>query len=69
METVECHSGFAYADRPVALTWQGARLEVDAILDRGRTPLGTYFQVRTRDGQLFRLEYREADGVWQIQPS
>jgi len=26
-ELVECHSGFTYADKPVALTWEGRRLE------------------------------------------
>jgi hypothetical protein len=68
MEIVECHSGFAYADRPVALTWQGLRLEVDAVLARGRTPQGAFFQVRAQDGRIFRLEHDEADDVWQIQP-
>jgi hypothetical protein len=68
MEIVECHSGFAYADRPAALTWQGIRLEVDAVLARGRTPQGTFFQVRAQNGRVFRLEYAEADDVWKIQP-
>ena len=27
-ELVECHSGFSYAEKPVALTWEGQRLEV-----------------------------------------
>lgn len=68
MDTVECHSGFAYAERPVALTWQGKRQQVAVILDEGRTPGGRFFRVRTVEGQLFRLEYDEANDAWQIQP-
>ena len=33
-ELVECHSGFTYADKPVALTWEGRRLEI--VADPGR---------------------------------
>ncbi len=66
METVECHSGFAYAERPVALTWDGQRLEVDSILAAWRTPGERCFRVRTRDLRTFELSYREASDDWQI---
>lgn len=80
MDIVECHSEFAYAERPVALTWEGQRLEVDEILAAWRLPEGRRFRVRTlrhalsgsqcnaRDPLLFELTYREADDAWQIQP-
>ena len=68
METVECHSGFKYGERPQALTWQGSTLPVAAVLAQARTPWGVSFLVRTEDGRSFRLEYREAGDSWQIQP-
>jgi hypothetical protein len=63
---VECHSGFAYAERPVALTWQGKRLGIAAILEQARIPAGRRFHIRTQDGQEFELVYREATDEWEI---
>lgn len=67
METVECHSGFAYAERPVALTWDGQRLEVESVLAAWRTPGERRFRVRTRNLLIFELTYCEIDDRWQIQ--
>jgi hypothetical protein len=66
-ESVECHSGFTYAEKPVALTFLGRRLEVAEILAQGRTPQEKWFQVRTGDGRVFRLRYGEVSAEWQIQ--
>ena len=63
---VECHSGYDYADRPVALHWQGARLEITCILARWRSPAGNDFRVQTEDGQAFSLVYLQASDEWQI---
>jgi hypothetical protein len=68
MDTVECHSGFTYAEKPAALTWEGQRLEVDEILSAWRTPGERRFRVRTVDLRVFELAYREAGNEWQIQP-
>ena len=68
MELVECHSGFAYAERPVALTWEGRRLEIEAILAAWRTPAGRVFHVRTTDQRRFELAWDEAADRWQIKP-
>jgi hypothetical protein len=68
MELVECHSGFTYAEKPIALTWNGQRLEIDEILAAWRTPGARRFRVRTRDLRRFELAYHEADNIWQIQP-
>ena len=59
-EIVECHSDYTYAERPVALTWEGSRLEITEITAQWRTPDEKRFQVRTIDGQKFELSYREA---------
>jgi hypothetical protein len=71
-EIVECHSGSAYAERPMAFTWQGQRLIITEILSRGHTPQGKWFRVRTADDQLFELSLVEvadehlAENIWQI---
>ena len=64
---VECHSGYDYADKPVALTYLDRRLEIVTILAQGRTPDEKWFRVRTDDGQLFHLSYRRTSDDWQIQ--
>jgi hypothetical protein len=66
---VECHSGFTYAERPTALSWQGQRLVVAAVLEEARTPAGRRFRVRAEDGQEFELVYCEVSDEWEIQPS
>ncbi|MGA2489667.1 MAG: hypothetical protein ABSF99_05705 [Anaerolineales bacterium] len=66
-ELVECHSGFTYADRPVALTWEGQRLEIVQILAEWRSTEIKHFRVRTSDGQVFVLAYSQTTDEWQIQ--
>ena len=65
-ELVECHSGFTYADKPIALTWEDRRLEIVDIPAQWRTPDERHFRVRTNNGQDFELSYREAANEWQI---
>ncbi len=64
---VECLSGYTYAERPVALTWQGERLEIAEVVAESRLPDGKRFRVRTADGQTFELTYAEAAGEWLIE--
>jgi intein/homing endonuclease len=65
-ELVECHSGFTYADRPVALAWEDQRLEIVEVLAGWRTPEKKLFRVRTNDGREFELAYNQATDEWQI---
>jgi hypothetical protein len=72
-ELVECHSDTTYAEKPVALTWEGRRLEIVHILAQWRTPDERRFRVRTNDGREFELSYHEATNEypqsgheWQI---
>lgn len=67
-ELVECYAGFRYPERPVALTWQGERLEIDQIVAEWRDPEGKHFRVVTLSGQLFDLYYIEMYDQWQINP-
>jgi hypothetical protein len=68
MDTVECRSDHEYADRPLGLTWQGRRYEIAEILARWRGPGEKGFRVKTVDGQVFELTYREVPDDWSIQP-
>jgi hypothetical protein len=65
-DLVESHSGFTYADRPVALTWEGRRLEITRILAGWRTPDEHLFRVRTTDSRVFDLAYSQAMDEWKI---
>lgn len=66
---VECHSGFTYAEKPLAFYWEGRRLNVTAIEDHWRTPAGPCFRVRSEDDLCFELSYREAEDLWLIRPA
>lgn len=68
MDIVECRSDTEYAERPLALTWRGQRLEVAEILARWRGPNEKGFRVKTTDGQAFELTHREVPDEWQVQP-
>jgi len=63
---IECHSGYTYADHPIALHWQGERLEVAAIEAQWHVPDGKHFRVCTRDDQVFELVYSEGHDEWQV---
>ena len=65
-EPVECHSGFTYADKPIAITWERRRLEIIEIRAQWRSPERRHFRVITSNDQEFELSYREADNEWQI---
>ena len=67
-DSVECHSESSYPEKPVRLTWEGTRREVDAILSRSRDPQGYRFRVRTTEGQVFELDYIIATDAWHITP-
>ncbi len=68
MDVVECLSDQEYADRPLAVSWQGKRHEIAEIVSRWRGPGEKGFHVRTEDGHVFELTYREVSDDWQVQP-
>ena len=65
---VECHSGFEYAERPIALHWQGERLEIEQVQAQWVIPGGKKFLVRTTSGRIFELFYGELYDEWRINP-
>ncbi len=68
MDAVECRSDAEYAERPLALTWEGRRLEIAEILASWRGPGEKGFRVKTAEGLAFELVYLELADEWQIQP-
>jgi hypothetical protein len=65
-DMVECHSGYAYAERPVAFYWGDQRIEVKSIAACWHTPVGRIFRVCTLDERLFEIVYLEIDDEWKI---
>jgi hypothetical protein len=61
---VECYSGYAYAERPVAFVWQGRRYKVERVLKQWRAPEGPGFRVITHEGAQFELLYNESTQEW-----
>ena len=66
--TVECHSGYAYAQRPVAFEWEGQKLEIETIVAEWQTPEGKYFRVEINDQRNFELFYDPFQERWNIIP-
>jgi hypothetical protein len=67
-DPVECHSGYAYAERPTILYWEGQRLEIESIQAQWRIPGGRRFRVKTTDQREFELFYGELYDEWRISP-
>jgi hypothetical protein len=67
--TVECRSESTYPEKPMAVTWDGLRREVEHILSRWRTPEGLHFRVQTTDGLTLELFYDVAADRWHITPT
>lgn len=68
-DPVECHSGYEYAERPIALHWEGERLEIESIQSQWRIPGGRVFRVHTTGGRDFELFYGELYDEWRINPT
>lgn len=67
-DKVECLSGQTYADRPIAIVWDGKRLPIQSIQARWRFPGGRRFRIKTEDEQSFNLNYHEDTDEWSIHP-
>ncbi len=68
IDTVECRSDSEYAERPLAVTWNGQHYEIAEIVARWRGPGEKGFRVKTTNGQAFDLTYREIPDEWIVQP-
>ena len=64
--SVECHSGYTFAERPTALVWRGRRYQIAQVLKQWRTPSGPVFEVTTVDDSRFTLSYDESRDTWSL---
>ena len=64
--TVECYSGYTFAERPIAFVWDGRRHRVERVLKRWRSPDGPGFRVLTANGVQFELTYGQARDEWSL---
>ena len=62
--SVECYSGTRYAERPVALTWYGKRLSIEAIERAWQTPDSRAFVVRVTGDLRFELTFLLSRDQW-----
>ena len=66
---VECYAGSSSPETPRALTWEGQRYTIQAVLERRREPHGIGFLTRCIPGDLiFDLFYLIEADQWQIHP-
>ncbi len=63
---VECHSGYDFAERPIAIQWEGERFEIETIIAEWRTPENKGFRVQVADGCIFELVYAQEFDTWDI---
>jgi hypothetical protein len=66
--SVECYSGAHFAERPVALAWNGERRSVEFVERAWQTPDGLTFIVQTADGRRFELNYSPSNDQWMARP-
>ncbi len=64
---VQCHSGYDYAQRPIAIYPEGERLKVERVEGEWKTPDGKFFRVLTAGDQVFELLYNVVEDKWFIQ--
>lgn len=64
--SVECYSGFDYANWPTAVVYNGRRMNISRVLAEEYTPDGKRFHVVLEDGRPLMLEYRELEDAWML---
>jgi hypothetical protein len=67
-DIVECHSSFAYAERPLVFHWQQKRYAITEILKTWDAPDSRHFRASVADGRVFELVYSTSLDTWQIIP-
>jgi hypothetical protein len=66
-DPIEFHSSYAYAQRPIVITWEDERVQVKMVLSEWRTPEGKYFRIQAEDERIFEVLYNKDIENWQIQ--
>lgn len=66
MLQVECYAGHRGDETPRALSLDGRRIAVVAILDRSLAPDHRYFKLKGDDGGTYLIRYDVTSGEWEL---
>jgi len=64
---VNCRSESTYAQRPIAIFWEGQRLPVARVLAEWHTPQGRVFRLLTEDEWVFTATYQIERDEWLVE--
>jgi len=64
--SVNCYSGYTYAESPRSFRWEDRQYEVEEIESAWQEPGERYFLVRTRENKRFKLCYNETGKKWSL---
>jgi len=64
--SVNCYSGYTYAESPRSFRWEGRQYEVEEIESAWQEPGERRFLVRTRENKHFKLCYNEIEKKWSL---
>ena len=67
-DTVRCHSGDSYAQRPLSFRYQDEEYQVAQIAAEWQEPHEKKFLVITQNGDTFELIYQIDEQFWRIRP-
>jgi hypothetical protein len=60
-------SGYKANERPLRFELDDQTYEIEAVEEQWRSPDGTYFRVRTTEGERYLLRYDEHEDEWTLQ--
>jgi hypothetical protein len=62
---VECHSGFTYAERPIAIYLNDVRVLIKSILKEWRSQVGKHFRLLLENNEEVEIVYDEKKDEWR----
>lgn len=62
--SVECYSGYTYAQEPRVFVLDQQRRAICTIRKRWREPSGPCFEISTDNARIYKLVYHEATDLW-----
>jgi len=68
VKSVNCHSGFRYAERPISFLYAGQLHQIRDVLAESKTENGYWFTVLAEARHHYQLIYDEYHDAWQIKP-
>jgi hypothetical protein len=63
---VECYSGYAADERPVAIQLGARRIPVQVVIDRWYGEDHAYFKLAGEDGAVYLIRQDRASDTWEL---